>query len=166
LLSDFLVTVNTRSTLTVPDGGEITPYVLTTTVLLELKIAMVYPSGTVGIVKLVAFTAGAITLVIPAATSSTVGTCAGTFTMIVPVFALMSLDILVTVNTRLTLVSTNGGAITPFVPTTAVLLELAIAMLNPAGNVGIVKFVASVAGAVTLVIADATSSAVGSAIVW
>jgi hypothetical protein len=36
VLSDSLVTVNTRLTLAVSDGGEIAPYVLMTTVLLEL----------------------------------------------------------------------------------------------------------------------------------
>ncbi|MCC2684276.1 MAG: hypothetical protein K0R75_1175, partial [Paenibacillaceae bacterium] len=98
--SDSLVTVNTSLTLVASDGGAITPYVLMTTLLLELAMAMLYPLCTVGIVKLVAFTIGAVTLVIPAATSSAVGTCAGTVTLIVPVLALSPSDILVTVNTR------------------------------------------------------------------
>jgi hypothetical protein len=54
---------------------------------------------------------------------------AGTVTVILPVFALVPSDFLFTVNTRLTVVASDGGVITPYVLMTTVLLELAIDML-------------------------------------
>jgi hypothetical protein len=73
VLSDVLVTVNTRTTLVVVTGGAIVPFVPITPMSLEALIAMVYPFGTVGNAKLVASAAGTVTLLIPVATPPAVG---------------------------------------------------------------------------------------------
>ena len=64
--------------------------------------------------------------------------------------------VLVTVNTRDTLVALSGGIMVPFAAMTLVLSELLMAMLYPAGTDGMVTLVPSFAGAVTEVMALAT----------